>query len=783
MGLLLSSVFLWQDSGAQIHNYSTTEPLQMVNAGQVRRADKYRLRLDNSVSPTVGSTATSLIFTLNSAVDVNGNIIPPTSYSSLINKEYLLYSRQYNTPGNSIVYKARIIATAGTTIDLEFPTALTFSNWAATYSSYFTSNDWYLSSMLEGSQIDLNQGGIITCHPFEQGIGGGVLGVLTPILNMNGGVIFGDASGDVAPTASANGGAGGIASTSYDPFDMGGNSSNNSRMCTVPANSGCLGTPGTNGNSMISGIPGSSAVVSPIIPQFAYPISNSLSSSNAAVARMGRAAYSTIYGGDGGGAGGHGGTGGIACNTSVPGSTGFPASNGFLGDDAFEVASGGAVVIVKAEQIYFATSITSIPALSAPNRRKLITANGENGIQGADGGNGSSGGVGGYGSAGTCNGGSLELSGGVGGYGQLGVGGTGAQGGKPGEKGTVWVMSSNAPLITMTSTVYWDPYLVSVNGGLGGKGGNGGYTYNPLPIDPLEVPLPCGTIDKCPPSQGPQTNYTCDCEKIMCLISDAQSASLTGTGVDILSSTLKVSYDPTLSVALSEPDASNGNTIYFCPMSNISICTRIFENFAGVSLPDSRMDVDLSKTTLKSGNCLTDGTYWRRAYPSNLFDYNKSSMYIECLTEIGLPKCYLHKCSPEAYNIPGLDLYVKTGADGNNYPYPQEVTDVLVNNQNGPNFFNFGATPGPRESDQLNVVTQNLVANIYPNPASSILNIELQSKESINGQITDLLGKVYLNFKFDAEKFSIDLSKFSKGAYVIKLNTSKGFNSQIFVKE
>lgn len=66
---------------------------------------------------------------------------------------------------------------------------------------------------------------------------------------------------------------------------------------------------------------------------------------------------------------------------------------------------------------------------------------------------------------------------------------------------------------------------------------------------------------------------------------------------------------------------------------------------------------------------------------------------------------------------------------------------------------------------------QNVSLNIYPNPTSSVLNIETSSAKPITYTITNLQGKVLVPTTVLNEKTDIDVSKWTNGIYILKTNT------------
>jgi plastocyanin len=74
---------------------------------------------------------------------------------------------------------------------------------------------------------------------------------------------------------------------------------------------------------------------------------------------------------------------------------------------------------------------------------------------------------------------------------------------------------------------------------------------------------------------------------------------------------------------------------------------------------------------------------------------------------------------------------------------------------------------------------------IYPNPASSKINFDMNNNEQLNVKIYNLLGKEVLNSSIDGTNNSISVATLSKGMYIAKITTTDGknFSTRKFVKE
>ncbi len=72
------------------------------------------------------------------------------------------------------------------------------------------------------------------------------------------------------------------------------------------------------------------------------------------------------------------------------------------------------------------------------------------------------------------------------------------------------------------------------------------------------------------------------------------------------------------------------------------------------------------------------------------------------------------------------------------------------------------------------VFSDNISANIYPNPANDILNIE--SDEAIESlELYDILGRLVLSKRdISATESRVEVSSLSRGVYILKIHTAKG---------
>jgi len=88
-------------------------------------------------------------------------------------------------------------------------------------------------------------------------------------------------------------------------------------------------------------------------------------------------------------------------------------------------------------------------------------------------------------------------------------------------------------------------------------------------------------------------------------------------------------------------------------------------------------------------------------------------------------------------------------------------------------------TVGIDEADNTKVV-----ADIYPNPASELLNVEFQNVEDWLISLTDVNGKVVYTSNNDKETIiTVNVSSFSAGVYLLQLTSEKSFvNKKIIIQ-
>jgi hypothetical protein len=85
---------------------------------------------------------------------------------------------------------------------------------------------------------------------------------------------------------------------------------------------------------------------------------------------------------------------------------------------------------------------------------------------------------------------------------------------------------------------------------------------------------------------------------------------------------------------------------------------------------------------------------------------------------------------------------------------------------------------GPSAIEEIN---DNLI-QLYPVPTHNMLHLNCVTQLSGNLKITDLNARILINRKIDEENLVIDVSNFTKGIYILHLNTDKGNKIIKFIK-
>ena len=66
--------------------------------------------------------------------------------------------------------------------------------------------------------------------------------------------------------------------------------------------------------------------------------------------------------------------------------------------------------------------------------------------------------------------------------------------------------------------------------------------------------------------------------------------------------------------------------------------------------------------------------------------------------------------------------------------------------------------------------------NIYPNPATDIINVKVNTltNDVINYSLTDISGRIIETGENYKSTFSVNISDYNMGVYLLKLSTDKG---------
>jgi hypothetical protein len=77
------------------------------------------------------------------------------------------------------------------------------------------------------------------------------------------------------------------------------------------------------------------------------------------------------------------------------------------------------------------------------------------------------------------------------------------------------------------------------------------------------------------------------------------------------------------------------------------------------------------------------------------------------------------------------------------------------------------------------VNTSESIFSVYPNPASSLFNIELKNNNSsVSVTVTDVLGNQILSKTITDIVTTIDMSNYAKGMYFVTMELDKKISSQ-----
>jgi hypothetical protein len=85
------------------------------------------------------------------------------------------------------------------------------------------------------------------------------------------------------------------------------------------------------------------------------------------------------------------------------------------------------------------------------------------------------------------------------------------------------------------------------------------------------------------------------------------------------------------------------------------------------------------------------------------------------------------------------------------------------------------------ETVGINSLEQKTNMSIYPNPTNDYLSISTSTKSEI--EISNIEGQIIKRLKIKDNKTDIDISDFSSGVYIIRVQTDRGIMTKKFIKE
>lgn len=149
----------------------------------------------------------------------------------------------------------------------------------------------------------------------------------------------------------------------------------------------------------------------------------------------------------------------------------------------------------------------------------------------------------------------------------------------------------------------------------------------------------------------------------------------------------------------------------------------------------------------------------------------------------------------------------KTAIIGDSIPYFKAINryrDIAMS-PDGKIFLitdSIGSTSGPSGTNEINMVNRGGIlsfaytgsvlslkeptarerisvdysVNVYPNPTSSVINVEFTRSihKPINYRLYDITGKLVVNYMTSNDNFSINVEKFRRGIYILKLYNGHG---------
>ncbi|MBI1223072.1 MAG: T9SS type A sorting domain-containing protein [Bacteroidetes bacterium] len=608
----------------------------------------------------------------------------------------------------------------------------------------------------------VNNGAVVTCHPWDGYTGGIVCFMVSGVFTANGGKVVSSGRGFLPEGVTwGSGGAGGTAGTSIGMGGVSGpGSDGGSGGGLSPCNSTCysghdigLIVPGYDGgygeNCTTCGASGG-------ISNSGIGTTYSSSTLNTNVIMGNPGYYKSGYGGGDGGPGGGAGAGGGASMSGNSGNNGDPGTAGGLGGDAGQGAAGGGIIYIKAHTFSMGTSTTFFAS----------GGHGENGLPGENGGNGGNGGLGG---TGICSGGTAYASGGTGGSGEPGNGSQGGDGGNGGNAGYIWVISQLPPNNVTTSHV-------DVSGGAGGSGGPGGYSYSYICQGATSMDLTSCSLDisACAPSgSGCADIHVCDCDEAYKILSTATSSTVVGSNVTFtIGTTVVATYTSTGGLTGIQQLACGAYKYYHCPVYNPTECDAIFEsigNNATYAGPFSLTSNVTFLTTPPHQYIIKDNT------GDELIWYKSDWQYITDLTvPTGPTKCYNGACLAESYGPAGFYQIYQGPAGSDAEPAPSGNTTPNNTHANFPNGAgNVGWKNGPTGVNDMQV--NELGVKLYPNPTTGDVTLGLVSEgaTTMSLDIYDLSGSIVRSTTQEIvageNSVELSLSGLKPGYYMVRV--------------
>lgn len=82
------------------------------------------------------------------------------------------------------------------------------------------------------------------------------------------------------------------------------------------------------------------------------------------------------------------------------------------------------------------------------------------------------------------------------------------------------------------------------------------------------------------------------------------------------------------------------------------------------------------------------------------------------------------------------------------------------------------------------VVAQDFALNVYPNPATDLLNLSFNNaaQEAFTAEIFDVTGNVFQSVEVSSNATNLNVSNMAAGLYFVRLKNAKGFQVMPFVK-